>query len=191
VNDSAPPAAAGQGVDPASPLDAMAADAETFFRSHGGRTLAAPDVPQYESKAPWIDPPSGFEAFYSPGIIATPAANGADTTALSFRVPTGYDGVIRRIANLYTGPGFVAGSGNLVWRILRNGQAIRNFDNMQFSLGTYSSTGGSILPAEMDGIRMFADDVITFIVNHAATSPLPVAGTQIVVLLGGWIYPKS
>ena len=175
-------------------LRSKATQAETMFKSFGGRSAANPTAPVYEVTAPpWIQPPPGYEVFFQPGIVNTPNNNSTDTTIFTLfnqAVPPGWDGVIGSIANFYTGPGFQSGAGLLIWRITRNGQPIKSFDNIQVAFGTFTQQGG-IQPLLLPNpIRVFSGDVIKYVVNHAAASNLPVNGTQIITLLGGYIYPK-
>jgi len=174
------------GTDPST----VAAQTDALFRSYGGKALVNSDQAVYESRPPWIEAPAGARTILSQGIIPTPAASGVDQTVQTYIVPPGWDGVISEIANFYTGPGLTIAAALLAWRIERNGQAFKHFDNIQVAFGTYTTGGGlqtKVLPTP---IRIFAGDVITYVVNHASGSGLPVAGTQIVTYLGGWLYPK-
>lgn len=133
--------------------------------------------------APYIVPPPGFFGFDQPGIIPTPAANGVETDVINIQVPLGYDGVIKKLSNQYTGGGFVEGNGDLTWRVYRNSLAVRNYDNIQVQLGTMQN------PRDIAGIRVFSGQVIRVTVTHAVGSGLAVAGTNIICFISGWFYP--
>lgn len=105
----------------------------------------------------------------------------AEATVLTLTVPTGLDGVIKKYSNNLTGGGFVNGSGDIIWRIRRNGRAIRNFDNILFESGTVD------FPRELAaGIRIYSNDIITFTVEHVANAAL--AGNVICSFVG-YFYP--
>lgn len=196
---AAAPQLAGNSAAPASSqpgkewmaLLANAQTAETLFKNYGGKSLAQPNSPQYDIGPPWIDPPAGHRDINNPGIITTPTNSGVDVVVQTYTVPPGHDGVITEIANFYTGPGVVLGTGYLTWRILRNGQAIKNFDAIQVPFGSYIAGGGVQTFRLAAGIRVFAGDVITYVVNHGSSSTLPVAGSSIITFLKGWLYPKG
>jgi hypothetical protein len=178
---------------PPAPLPDMltqAAEQELVFKDYGGRSLATPDSHTYNLSAPWIDKPDGFESFLPLVAIPTPATDGLDHVILQFTVPAGWDGLIRRIANYYTGPGMFSNIGALTWRVLRNGQPVRNFDALQLFYGAFGANG-SLMPMEFDGIQVRSGDVVAMVVNHSVNSALPVGGTFVLGFLGGYLYPKE
>lgn len=138
--------------------------------------------------APWVTMPDGGFPFSSNGTITTPLAGTGWTDVIGpagqyvMQVPNGNDGVINQIINVFNGQGFVQGSGALIWRILINGQAVRNYDNMLVQLGSTSS------PFPIAGIRVTSQDTIQFQVNNVS---LVQGGTQIFCFLGGWYYPNK
>lgn len=154
-----------------------------------GSRLAAVDEsekaaprPQYNRDGPPID---GQQSFMFPGVIATPATNGLDTSVFSYRVPDGYVGVIDAISCNYTGGGgaFVPGSGNLTFRILIDKRAVKNYEAIQVELGSTQQR------LHIAGIELEPNRVFEWVVNHATTSPLPVGGTFIVCFFGGAFWP--
>jgi hypothetical protein len=159
---------------------AEAAVHNTLFRA---RSKPPGARPHYDVKPPWVDPPEDAEPFDFSGIIATPAA-GTSAAALTVRVPNGYSGVIRRLSHNYTGGGFVPGSGDLTWRILVDGRAVKNYDAINVEFGNPNS------PRECFGIRLRSGQTVTYQVAHDAASGLPVLGTSIVVFLTGYFWPE-
>jgi len=172
-------------------LAARASEAESYFRSYSGRSLSAPDTPAYTPVPPYIQMPAGAQPYFTPKSIATPVQGSGDTTILQFTVPVGWDGVIEQIANFYTGGGFLIGSGDFVWRLLRNGQAIRGFDAIPCALGQYNQGGVVPVPLYQSPIRIFEGEQISYVVNHAAGSLLPDAGTWCFALVAGYFYQKG
>jgi hypothetical protein len=125
-------------------------------------------------------PPDGIPFDYT-NYTSTPGV-GAAIPVITFTVPEGFHGVIKKVGNVYIGAGFVEGSGSLVWQILQNNGVIRNYDNMLASLGTVTAPGdlaGSIL--------IFEQQVVTLQVNNVS---LVAGGTQVGGRLGGWFFPK-
>lgn len=151
-----------------------------YFSPRGG--MLPP--PASSDRPPWVEPPAGAEPFEAVAVIATPAV-GSSGVVLSFRVPYGFDGVIRRLSHNYTGGGFVQGSGDLIWRLTRDGAAVRNFESLAVEFGSIQD------PRKIDPIRIFSGQLISYVVEHAPTSGLPVAGTRIVCSLGGYFYPTG
>lgn len=140
---------------------------------------------------PWVHMPPGGEAFDPDAFITTPAANSTETLVLQFQVPQGYDGVITGVTNLFTGPGFVEGSGNLIWRIrigLPNlqGRPVRNYSSIDRTLGTFE------FPRDVaGGIIIGSNQYIEYTVTHLLGSPIIPAGTRIMCNLIGYYWPKG
>lgn len=142
--------------------------------NNGGGDLIAP---------PWIEPPQNFLSFDELGLVALPAVAAADATIVSVLVPDGYDGVIKTLSLNFVGGGFVQGSGDIVWRLLADGQAIRNYSNIT------SEKGSPEQPRAISGgIRVFSGQLITAVVNH--TADVTLAG-DVMASIGGWFYPSK
>lgn len=137
---------------------------------------------------PWVQMPDGGFPFSSNGTINTPAIGVGWTDVIGpagqyqFQVPNGYDGVIKTLTCFYNGGGFVSGSGALIWRILQDGQAVRNYDNILVQLGVQP------FPGNTEGIRVYSNQTIQFQVSNVS---LVGAGTQIFCFFGGWYYPSK
>jgi hypothetical protein len=134
------------------------------------------------SSPPWVTPPDGYQSFDYASAITTPAFGAGDTVIVSFSVPLGMNGIIRRLANDYAGPGFVDGSGDLIWRILIDGRAVQGYSAITVRLGAINQ------PTVIDGIQVSSGQLVSLVVNNA-TAALPVAGTQVTGRLGGYFYP--
>jgi len=132
----------------------------------------------------WIFPSVNSIAFDNAGDITIPAI-GVESTIFSFTVPRGHNGVIKTIGNVFIGGGFNDGSGNIVWRVLQNNQAMRGKENIINSLGTVQA------PSQVGGggfLRILENDVIAMTVLNVAI----VASGQIIAgRLSGWFYPKD
>jgi len=132
--------------------------------------------------------------YYEVNGIATPAAGAAETVVVSFAIPPGTRGVITGLLNLYTGPGFIDTSGNLIWRIRIgaanvNGAPARNFGQITWTNGNLTSG-----PVGIQGISdgVYSGAIVEFTITHVAGSPLPPGpGTRIVCGLKGYYWPVS
>lgn len=140
---------------------------------------------------PWVEMPPGGIPFDPFAAITTPAANGVETEVLQFKVPYGYDGIINGITNLFTGPGFVEGSGDLIWRIRvgqpqLQGRPQRNYSSIRQTMGDLTS------PREVPGgIRIIADQFVEYSVVHSLGSPIVPAGTRIICNIQGYYWPRG
>lgn len=131
---------------------------------------------------PWIEPPPGFQAFDAHRHIVTPAV-GTDTEVLTVTVPEGYDGIIRRLSNNYTGPNFVAGSGQIIWRLLIDRMVVRNYGQILIEMGSPQ------WPRDTDGILLRSGQVVRYMVN--VSDPALVGATGIICSLAGYFWPKE
>lgn len=152
-----------------------------FSPDSGGVNPSFQGLPEY-TRRPWLDPPDGAVPFDEQDGIALPMVLGVDTTVLTFQVPDGFDGVINGVSNNFLGGGFVAFTGDIIWRILADGKAIRNFQNIRAEKGTVQQTR-SVSP-----IRIFSKQTITYVVDHIAN---PLLNGQVVCSLTGYYYPSQ
>jgi hypothetical protein len=132
----------------------------------------------------WIFPSMNSVHFDNAGDIPIPAV-GIESAIFSFTVPKGFNGVMKEIANSIIGGGFTDGSGQLVWRILQNSQAVRGKENILNSLGSVA------MPSRIGGgafIRILENDIITMTVLNVSIVP---GGQLIAGRLSGWFYPKD
>jgi hypothetical protein len=137
---------------------------------------------------PWVNMPDGGFPFSANGTINTPAIGSGFVDVIGpagqyvMQVPNGSDGVIKTLVCFYNGGGFVSGSGALIWRILIDGQAARNYDNILVQLGV------TPFPGNTEGIRIKSNQSIQFQVSNVSQIG---AGTQIFCFFGGWYYPSK
>jgi hypothetical protein len=132
----------------------------------------------------WIFPSINSIAFDNAGDIILPAI-GVESPIFSFQVPKGFNGVMKEIGNAFIGAGFTDGSGQIVWRVLQNNQAMRGKENMQNSLGSVAQ------PSRIGGggfLRILENDIITMTVLNVSIVP---GGQLIAGRLSGWFYPKD
>jgi hypothetical protein len=150
-----------------------------------GQGAPIPTTAAVTELPPWIFPPVNSIAFDNAGDILLPAIGVGETVVFQFTVPTGHNGVIKEIANAFIGSGFTDGSGQIIWRILQNNQAVRGKENILNSLGSVA------IPSRVGGgayIRIIENDIIALTVNNVAIAP---AGQLIAGRLSGWFYKKD
>lgn len=124
-------------------------------------------------------PPDGL-AFDYTSYIALPVI-AASGVVVTFTVPEGFHGVIKRVGNVIVGGGWTEGSGSLIWQILANAGVIRNYDNILASLGAVNN------PAETAGILVYEQQLVVLQVSNVS---LAAGGVQAGGRLSGWFYPK-
>ena len=145
------------------------------------------DIPMApnESNLPvWLYPPSQWENVDQFAYAPLPAI-GADVTIISFKVPTGRNGVIQKVGNNFVGAGWVEGSGDIIWRILVDSATppgANSYANILGSLGSPSN------PVGISGFRVFENQLLTFIAHNNAVI---VAGQQVGARLIGYLYPRE
>ena len=134
----------------------------------------------------WSQVPAGATAFRKSAGIATPAPVDGDVVVLDFYVPYGYDGYINGNSHVYTGPGFVEGSGDIIWRIRVSNVYVRHLGNVVVTLGSIVQTH----PIE-DGIHLRSRSRVQYIVNVPNLSGgILIGASRIVCVLEGWFVPR-
>jgi hypothetical protein len=103
------------------------------------------------------------------------------------QVPTGYDGVIVSVINMFTGPGFVEGSGDLHYRIRINRRWLKDYGDIQTTLGTVASP----CMIYRGGVKLRTHEVVQYWVQlgAGALGRLDPTG-RIVCAFFGWFYPQ-
>jgi hypothetical protein len=134
---------------------------------------------------PWVKMPGQGKRFGHPSSITLPAADGADHLVQSFIVPYGYDGCIVAPVNVYTGQGFEEGSGVLSWRIKLNMRWVKDYGNIQTTLGSltqpYYNANSQIL--------LLSGQLVQYFVNRQL-GDLTLTGGRIICALFGWYWPR-
>lgn len=119
--------------------------------------------------------PAPFPAF--------PAKGAGQQTILSFQVPAGHAAIVRWLAFVYIGGGYLDGAGNIVWRVLVNGAAVQGYEDTQTQVGTLA------MPSDTQILAYEGDTVeVTVEVPAAAPTPPP-AGATAACRLKGWFFP--
>lgn len=137
---------------------------------------------------PWVSMPRTGQRYQKVEASVLPAVEGVDNLLLTYRVPYGYSGVLLTVTCLFSGTGFVEGSGDIVWRVRNNFRYFRDLGAVSISLGDldtpYALEGGGYRIKSNDIIRLYAQ------LGAGALGVLDPAG-RIIVGITGWIYPHS
>jgi|HubBroStandDraft_6_1064221.scaffolds.fasta_scaffold21350_4 hypothetical protein len=123
----------------------------------------------------------GGKPFLAEGGVTIPAI-GTSATVVSFVVPRGQNGFVRRMGNVFVGGGFTDFSGSIVWQVLLD--QVKNvvapgFDNI--IVGHQVSN-----PLNIDGIHIMEGATVALIVKNVSVT---VAGQLIGGHLSGSFHP--
>ena len=132
-----------------------------------------PYAPPMNSR-PFIVTPAPFPGYPAPGAVAT--------EIIRYVVPVGQVAVINYLAVVHVGGGFVDGSGNVIWRILRNSAALKGMNNLQSQVGTYAAP----IPVAVMGVE---GDIFTVTVEVPAAQPPMPPGSSTAARIHGFIMP--
>jgi hypothetical protein len=156
------------------------------------RVCCPPGRVQYQSP-PWMRMPAEGRRFQAVEVLgplnSLPVGwdDGTDRLVLTTTVPYGYDGVLTGIVTLFSGTGFQEGSGDITWRVQNNLRWIRDYGNIQESIG--SLTSASLDPRL--GSRLYSRQVLRIYVAFAAGAAAVLdPDGRIIVAMQGWFYPR-
>lgn len=129
-------------------------------------------------------PPNNWENIDQLNYVDLPAIT-AVATIISFTVPIGRNGIIKKVANNYVGGGWVEGSGDVIWRILVDDGPIPGATSYNSIAG---SLGSPANPVEISGFRIFENQTIKLV---ALNNNVVVAGQKVGGRLLGYLYPRD
>ncbi len=152
----------------------------------GLRGLCCPSLPP-DGMPPWIAMPASGRRFQQIGSIALPAAEGADNLVATFQVPMGFDGVIVSVVSMFTGAGFVEGSGDIHYRIQINRRWVKDYGDVQTTMGTVAAP----CMIYRGGVRLRTQEVCRYWVQlgAGALGRLDPLG-RFVCAFFGWFHPQ-
>ena len=127
---------------------------------------------------PWEQMPPGGTPLLYERVITVPAAATADAPVIEFVVPPGFTCALKRHSHRYLGPGFVEGSGDLIWRIEVDGAHAPGYDDMRTTADR--EIHGAILAEQNQTVRY------TVSVDAAA-----ILGDELLCGLQGYFYPQQ
>src|ERR1035437_4056893 len=142
------------------------ADNSAIATGTGGNPVDAyaKQHPTFIVRRPWLDMPDGAYGF-DPQQVDALGVVGTEVFGASVTVPEGYDGVINGFNWNFVASTvvlFAQGSGDLKIQILRNGAAIRNYDNILMEKGCILS------PRPINPLRIYSGQTIQIVIFHLA-----------------------
>jgi len=149
-----------------------------------------PPVPTIIQWPARLFPPTNWENIDLDNYALLPAI-GSTQVIISYVVPPGRNGVIKKVANNFVGGGWVEGTGDLVWRILVDGTpppGATSYDTILASLGNPAS------PTGIAGFRIYENQVVTLVAFNNPAGPnggVVVAGQRVGGRFTGWNYPTD
>lgn len=130
-----------------------------------------------------ITPGSGLDESGNIAFPVYPAPGAAAIDVIKFTVPPGYFAVVRFLAINHFGGNFIDGSGNVIWRVLKNGAAIRGLNRQTAQIGIWGVPSDVKIYCEENSIIE-----VTAEVPAAAIQPPPPTSTT-GARMDGYFYP--
>lgn len=144
--------------------------------------VGMPSNPASTARRVWLDEPPGSVPFDEQGTLALPPAAGfgVNVPIVDFFVPLGFDGVIKWVSNNVVPGPLVPGS--IIWKLLVNSRAVRNFANITVEKGT-PFQGRIESP-----IRIFSGDHVQYVANVPTGSAIT---GETIASATGYYFPSK
>jgi hypothetical protein len=145
---------------------------------------------EYRNLLPWDDTfgavPEQAVPFRVAKGIATPTSAAGDQTILEMKVPVGYDGLLTGIFQIYTGPGFAQGSGDILWRLRIDQHFVKDLGASPYQLGSPQE------PIPMtEGMVLWSGQTVRYLVNVPNLSGNIQSGSTLIVAgVFGFFWPR-
>lgn len=139
---------------------------------------------------PHLYPPRNWENIDQLSYAPVPAI-GATVTVLTYIVPIGRNGIINKVANNFVGGGWVAGTADLVWRILIDNAPPPGATSYNFIV---DSLGSPAQPVGISGFRIFENQTVTVVLFNnpgGVQGGVIPAGQLTGARLLGHLYPRD
>lgn len=143
-----------------------------------------PDLSFYNPPAdnsPFTVTPAAGAPNY-PGVGALPIV------VISWMVPVGMASFIRELAIVHIGGNDPSFSGQVIWRVLKNGAGIRGLNQLTATYGTFAAPKPVVLFGVENDIFSVTVELPALLPNGNANAPMP-AGSQTAASFDGWTYP--
>ena len=124
---------------------------------------------------------------YLEGAIALPAAN-TPTAVINYVVQQGFCAIITDVRNVWTGTGFVNGSGDLIWNYKVGGGSMFGYATVQFA--TALTTPGTRVVGQ-GGYIIYENQSFQQIVTAGVNAAAHLASGQIEGVIKGWLMPAD
>lgn len=139
---------------------------------------------------PHLYPPRNWENLDLMNYITLPSL-GVELPILTYQVPMGRNGVINKVATSFVGGGWIAGTGDVIWRILIDGATppgATSYHQIVDSLGSPAQ------PVGISGFRIFENQILMVTVLNnpsGANGGVITVGQRTGARLLGHLYPRD
>lgn len=171
--------------------DAMLLDEKQLWEwteRHGGthRCCNVSGI-KYDISPYTVMPPNGRTFQPVGSVLFSSLVADTDTAVVSIKVPVGYDGILIKVTNLFTGT-FAEGAGtDLVWRVKVGVRYAKNLGNI---LTTYGSLQNGPLALPGSGIQLVSGQTVTYYVQAPTGSGANPTSARVICELYGWFWPR-
>ena len=120
-----------------------------------------------------------------------PAVGASALVVISLTVPQAKIAVIRKMSIVHFGGNPPDGSGQVIWRVIRNGGGLRGLGTLTAQYGTFANPKDvSIFSTENDTISVTVE-CPSFLPDGVTPNPGPPAGSTTGASFDGFFYPLS
>ena len=123
---------------------------------------------------PFVITPNPFPAYPAPGA--------GRITIISYTVPPGLLAVIYALSIVHVGGNPPDGTGNVIWRVLKNKSGVNGLNNLSSQVGTYAAPN-------LFTIAIIENDQLIVTAEVPAGQPPMPAGQTTAARFHGWTYP--
>jgi len=123
---------------------------------------------------PFIVTPSPFPNYPAPGA--------GPITVITYTVPPGLLAVIYALSIVHVGGNPPDGTGNVIWRVLKNKAGINGLNNLSSQVGTYAAPN-------LFTIALIENDIIVVTAEVPAGQAAMPMGDTTAARFHGWTYP--
>ncbi len=159
------------------------------IRRAGGLIGLCCPASQSGDNPPWVIMPPGGRRFQTiNNINVATATEDVEIEVASFRVPSGYDGVLVSHFNIcQTQMQLSEASGDVTWRIRINRRYVPDYGNINTTLGSLQG------PATLyrGGVRLYSQQTVSYMARLAVGAKMALGTGRIICGLFGWWYPQT
>ena len=141
----------------------------------------------------FFNPPADSEPFTitpSP-FVAYPAVGSSAIVVITLTVPKSKIAVIRKLSVVHFGGNPPDGTGQVIWRVLKNGGGIRGLNQLTSQYGTYATPKDlTIVGVENDTIQVTVE-LPTLLADGVTPNANMPAGTRTAASFDGFTYSLS
>lgn len=157
------------------------------------RALVIDKTPPYiNSQLSFYNPPADNDPFsVTPinGAPSYPTIGAGAVPVISYVVPVGLLAVIRLMSIVHVGGNPPDFTGQVIWRVLKNGAGIRGLNNLNAQYGTFAAPKPLVLVGVENDIFTITVECPAFLPDGVTPNPGPPLGSVTAASFDGWTYP--